>query len=70
MFFTTFPTVFSEKYGFGPGATGLTYIGGGIGELSSAVIGGMIGEKIYHKVCCSVVSFPYPSVTEIFIFLI
>lgn len=50
MFFTTFPTVFSDRYGFGPGATGLTYIGGGLGELSSAMIGGIIGDKIYHGV--------------------
>jgi len=49
MFFTTFPTIFSEKYGFGPGATGLTYIGGGLGEITSAIVGGVIGEKIYNS---------------------
>lgn len=51
-FFTTFPTLFEQKYGFGPGATGLTYIGGGLGELLSAVIMGGLGASIYSKVSC------------------
>ncbi|KAF8178133.1 MFS general substrate transporter [Mycena galopus ATCC 62051] len=46
-FFTTFPTLFEEKYNFGPGATGLTYIGGGVGELLSAIIMGAVGASIY-----------------------
>ncbi|EIM88767.1 MFS general substrate transporter [Stereum hirsutum FP-91666 SS1] len=49
MFFTTFPTVFGDEYGFSVGTTGLTYIGGGLGEIAAVVLGGYIADKIYHS---------------------
>ncbi|KAK5995506.1 MFS transporter cpaT [Cladobotryum mycophilum] len=49
MFFTTFPTVFSDIYGFGPGPTGLTYIGGGLGELMATALAGWVGNTVYHN---------------------
>ncbi|KAK7054628.1 hypothetical protein VNI00_003091 [Paramarasmius palmivorus] len=48
-FFTTFPILFEDEYGFSPGSTGLTYLGGGLGELLSAIIMGGIGASIYAK---------------------
>lgn len=50
MFFTTFPTVFGDDYGFSVGTTGLTYIGGGLGEIAAVVFGGYIADRIYHSV--------------------
>ncbi|EHK23760.1 uncharacterized protein TRIVIDRAFT_36727 [Trichoderma virens Gv29-8] len=49
MFFTTFPTIFGEIYGFKPGPTGLTYIGGGLGELFATALGGWVGNTVYHN---------------------
>ncbi|KAK4073695.1 hypothetical protein Trihar35433_3169 [Trichoderma harzianum] len=49
MFFTTFPTIFGETYGFKPGPTGLTYIGGGLGELCATALGGWVGNTVYHN---------------------
>jgi hypothetical protein len=37
-------------YGFQPGPTGLTYIGGGLGELCAAALGGWVGNTVYHNV--------------------
>ncbi|KAI0079771.1 multidrug resistance protein 4 [Panus rudis PR-1116 ss-1] len=48
LMFTTFPTLFSTVYGFGPGVSGLAYIGLGLGFLASTLIGGYVGDKIYH----------------------
>ncbi|KAM0265575.1 hypothetical protein ACHAQJ_000006 [Trichoderma viride] len=45
MFFTTFPTIFGNIYGFKPGPTGLTYIGGGLGELCATALGGWLTKK-------------------------
>lgn len=59
MFFTTFPTVFGDEYGFSVGTTGLTYIGGGLGEIAAVVLGGYIADRIYHSV--SVKLFRLPS---------
>lgn len=50
MFFTTFPTIFGDTYGFKPGPTGLTYIGGGLGELCATALGGWVGNAVYHNV--------------------
>jgi hypothetical protein len=50
MFFTTFPTIFGDIYGFEPGPTGLTYIGGGLGELCATALGGWVGNTVYHNV--------------------
>lgn len=50
MFFTTFPTIFGDLYGFKPGPTGLTYIGGGLGELCATALGGWVGNTVYHNV--------------------
>ncbi|UKZ67528.1 uncharacterized protein TrAtP1_008685 [Trichoderma atroviride] len=49
MFFTTFPTIFGGIYGFQPGPTGLTYIGGGLGELCATALGGWVGNTVYHN---------------------
>lgn len=49
-FFTTFPTLFEEQYGFDAGETGLTYLGSGLGELLSAIFMGALGGTIYLKV--------------------
>ncbi|RFU75250.1 hypothetical protein TARUN_6992 [Trichoderma arundinaceum] len=49
MFFTTFPTIFGDIYGFKPGPTGLTYIGGGLGELFATALGGWVGNTVYHN---------------------
>ncbi|KAM0466146.1 hypothetical protein ACHAPV_001099 [Trichoderma viride] len=49
MFFTTFPTIFGNIYGFKPGPTGLTYIGGGLGELCATALGGWLGNTVYHN---------------------
>lgn len=50
MFFTTFPTIFGEHYGFDVGSVGLTYLAGGLGELSATAVGSIMGNQIYHKV--------------------
>ncbi|KAF2103936.1 MFS general substrate transporter [Rhizodiscina lignyota] len=47
MFFTTFPSVFGDIYGFRPGPTGLTYVAGGLGELTATMVGGWLGQRIY-----------------------
>ncbi|KAH8810826.1 major facilitator superfamily domain-containing protein [Xylogone sp. PMI_703] len=49
MFFTSFPSIFGEIYGFKPGATGLTYIAGGLGEITATIVGGLVGNRIYLK---------------------
>jgi len=47
LMFSTFPTLFADTYGFGPGPSGLAYIGLGLGFLSATAFGGNIGTKIY-----------------------
>ena len=48
--FSTFPTLYHDVYHFGPGATGLTYIGLGMGFLFSTIIGGPVAHRLYAKV--------------------
>ncbi|TCD69329.1 hypothetical protein EIP91_008085 [Steccherinum ochraceum] len=40
LMFSTFPKLFSETYGFRPGASGLAYLGLGVGFLISTAFGG------------------------------
>jgi len=47
LMFTTFGTLFSEVYGFGPGSSGLTYIGLGVGFILAAIIGAKFGNQVY-----------------------
>jgi hypothetical protein len=48
--FTTFPTLFSGIYGWGPGISGLAFIGPGIGFLGATMAGALLLSKIYLKV--------------------
>ncbi|KAG2074476.1 multidrug resistance protein 4 [Suillus decipiens] len=47
LMFTTFPDLFSEIYHFSTGIVGLTYIGFGVGFISSAIFGAKLSNKIY-----------------------
>lgn len=49
LFITNFPLVFERQYGFSSGATGLTYLGLGIGCLLGLPIGGKISDVLYKK---------------------
>lgn len=49
LLFTTYTFVFEERYGFSPGAVGLTYIPSGIGMLLSMFALGMISDRIIQK---------------------
>lgn len=46
--FATFPELFAKVYGFGPGVSGLAYIGLGVGFFVSTFFGGILGDKIYQ----------------------
>lgn len=48
--FTTFPTLFSEIYGWGPGVSGLAYLGPGVGFFVAAMAGGRLMSKVYEVV--------------------
>ncbi|KAG8790529.1 hypothetical protein FRC12_011672 [Ceratobasidium sp. 428] len=47
--FVTFPTLFSQVYGWGPGVAGLAYLGPGVGFLVATVGGSKIMNSIYIK---------------------
>lgn len=47
--FATFPFVFEETYGFGPGVAGLAYLGLGIGMLFAMVLFGVLSDKLLHQ---------------------
>jgi len=51
LIFTTFPTLFSDIYGWGPGVSGLAYLGPGIGFLVATALGTPLMNKIYLTVC-------------------
>lgn len=46
LLFTTFPTVFEQQYGFGPGISGLSYLGFGIGMILGASIIGRTSDSM------------------------
>ncbi|KAJ3554503.1 hypothetical protein NM688_g3076 [Phlebia brevispora] len=48
LMFTTFPSLFSDVYGFSPGIAGLCYIGLGLGFLLATFFGASFADKIYH----------------------
>lgn len=50
LMFTTFPTLFSEIYGWGPGVSGLAYLGPGVGFFIAAMAGGRLMSKVYEVV--------------------
>ncbi|KAI0447628.1 putative MFS transporter [Xylaria telfairii] len=47
--FTTFPAVFEEQYGFGPGISGLSYLGLGVGMIISIGLFGVLSDKLLHQ---------------------
>ncbi|KZV92021.1 MFS general substrate transporter [Exidia glandulosa HHB12029] len=47
LLFTTFPTTFSETYGFGTGVSGLAYLGLGVGFFLSTLVGARVMNTIY-----------------------
>ncbi|KAF8512087.1 MFS general substrate transporter [Hysterangium stoloniferum] len=49
LMFTTFPMLFSEVYGWGPGVSGLAYLGPGIGFFTATAVGSSLLSKIYVK---------------------
>ena len=48
--FTTFPTLFNGIYGWGPGVSGLAYLGPGMGFVVATGIGTPLMNKIYLSV--------------------
>jgi len=51
LMFTTFPTLFSEIYGWGPGISGLAYLGPGIGFFIATGLGAPLMNRIYLTLC-------------------
>ncbi|KAF8155816.1 multidrug resistance protein 4 [Crassisporium funariophilum] len=49
LMFSTFPGIFSEKYGFGPGVGGLAYLGLGVGFILATLVGAKFGATIYNN---------------------
>jgi hypothetical protein len=49
LLFTTFTFVFRDTYGFSASASGLTFIGMGIGSIVGVVALGIMSDKIYVK---------------------
>ncbi|KAH8092500.1 multidrug resistance protein 4 [Cristinia sonorae] len=45
----TFPTLYRDVYHFGPGASGLTYTGLGLGFLFSTFLGGPVANRVYTR---------------------
>jgi uncharacterized membrane protein YwaF len=50
LMFTTFPTLFSVTYGWGPGISGLAFLGPGIGFMTATIIGARLLSKLYVTV--------------------
>jgi hypothetical protein len=46
LLFTTFPQVFGDRYGFGVGSVGLTYIGMGIGSVLGLLASGLVSDRM------------------------
>ncbi|CAE6475425.1 unnamed protein product [Rhizoctonia solani] len=49
LMFVTFPTLFANVYGWGPGIAGLAYLGLGVGFMFAAVIGSRLMNVLYLK---------------------
>ncbi|MCJ1403547.1 hypothetical protein MMC11_006770 [Xylographa trunciseda] len=49
LLFTTFPAVFAERYGFGPGVAGLAYLGLGLGMIFSLGLFAVLSDKLLHQ---------------------
>ncbi|KAJ5947159.1 MFS transporter [Penicillium verhagenii] len=49
LLFTTFPGVFGETYGWGPGISGLAYLGLGIGMIFSIALFGLLSDKLLKQ---------------------
>ncbi|KAJ5716759.1 MFS transporter [Penicillium malachiteum] len=49
LLFTTFPDVFEETYGWGPGISGLAYLGLGIGMIFSIALFGLLSDKLLKQ---------------------
>ncbi|PPQ86625.1 hypothetical protein CVT25_006809 [Psilocybe cyanescens] len=47
LMFSTFPALFSNTYGFGPGIGGLAYLGLGFGFVFSTLLGAKWGDALY-----------------------
>jgi hypothetical protein len=49
LLFASFSTLFEDVYSFGPGVSGLSYLGIGVGELVGLVVFGIMSDKIVKK---------------------
>ncbi|KAJ5727082.1 MFS transporter [Penicillium malachiteum] len=49
LLFTRFPGVFEETYGWGPGISGLAYLGLGIGMIFSIALFGLLSDKLLKQ---------------------
>ena len=49
LFVTTFPLVFAETYHFSTSATGLTYLGMGVGMFFGLIIAGRTSDVVFRK---------------------
>ncbi|KAF5024493.1 hypothetical protein F66182_3433 [Fusarium sp. NRRL 66182] len=49
LLFTTFPTVFSDKYGFGLGTSGLSYLGIGLGTFAGLIIFSLVSDRVVQR---------------------
>lgn len=47
---TSWVEIFASVYGFGPGISGLAYIGLGVGFFVSTFFGGYFGDRVYQAV--------------------
>ncbi|KAF8966560.1 multidrug resistance protein 4 [Flammula alnicola] len=48
LMFSTFATLFSETYGFGPGVGGLAYLGLGVGFMVATLFGAKFADQLYR----------------------
>jgi len=60
LLFTTFPTVFQDRYGFSPGLTGLTYLGVGTGFSLAILFGIPQIDKQYRRLTAKNDGVPMP----------
>ncbi|KAF8531224.1 major facilitator superfamily domain-containing protein [Gautieria morchelliformis] len=51
LMFTTFPTLFTGIYGWGPGISGLAYLGPGVGLFGATSLGAPLLTEIYVTLC-------------------
>jgi MFS family permease len=60
LLFTTFPSVFQDRYGFTPGLTGLTYLGVGMGFSLAILFGIPQIDKQYRRLTAKNDGVPMP----------